>query len=181
MSPAVLSYSAAGQLDQCSFSYSCSGVAWISFKVVIFKFINYFMLLEKRPKKKKKNPQQLCKSIRFGYNLHPRRRHWLEAGGLLVWPHWQCLPVHWEIMLFSPQLFMTGGISRTACSHIIPGDFRPLFISPFSVTTSHPLPHLPLEHEHPSFQATKSFSLPLSWASSVKHTCFKCFLLCRCL
>lgn len=29
----------------------------------------------------------------FGYNLHPRRRHWLEAGGLLVWPHWQCLPV----------------------------------------------------------------------------------------
>lgn len=36
MSPAVLSYSAAAQLDQCSFSYSCNEVSCISFKVVIF-------------------------------------------------------------------------------------------------------------------------------------------------
>lgn len=52
MSPAVLSYSAAGQLDQCSFSYSCNGVAWISFKVVILKVINYFILFFKKTKTK---------------------------------------------------------------------------------------------------------------------------------
>lgn len=70
MSPAVWSYSAAGQLDQGSFYYSCNGVAWISFKVVILKFINYFMLLKKyKRKKKEKNKQQFCKL--FGYYLHP--------------------------------------------------------------------------------------------------------------
>lgn len=73
-----------------------------------------------------------------------------------------------RIMLFSPQPFWRGGISRTACSHIISGNFQPLLISPFWVTTLHPLPHLPLEHEDLSFQAAKSFSLPLSWAPSVK-------------
>lgn len=76
MSPAVWSYSAAGQLDQGSFSYSCNGVAWISFKVVILKFINYFMLLKKYKRKKKEKKQAailqtiwLLFASLSGYNL----------------------------------------------------------------------------------------------------------------
>lgn len=107
MSPAVLSYSAAGQLDQCSFSYSCNGVAWISFKVVILKFINYFILFLKKTKTK-----PLCTVINLVTICIQGEDTELRLEGCwfgLAHSVSQC-----RIMLLSPQPFLRGGISRTA-------------------------------------------------------------------
>ena len=119
----------------------------------------------------------------FYYKPLTRRRHWSEAGGLLVCPNSQSLPLQFLMhdKVVQPKAHLRGLVSpgqpadRSLCEETaIPSQGPlPFFASSYQVTfsassphlsvmTSHPLPHLPLEYEHTFFQATKSFSLSLS-------------------